>query len=147
MFCPCDCEFWRCRLRPRPFASECCIEGPLSNHRINAGVAEVHKLIPNNRSGISSTHTTTSTIWTACVALWRKARPSSPTTITGPFYQRVVLAAVGPARLADAKGVCTERSGKAGTSDVHLWFGTCKKLGRCIDARKSQQKNPFDLTN
>src|SRR6516162_11772680 len=37
---------------------------------------------PTSRSSISSIRTTTSTIWVACAASWRKAQPSSPTTRT-----------------------------------------------------------------
>ena len=51
------------------------IEGPLSNQRTNAVVAEVHKLFPNKPIRyLVNTHIITSIISVACAASWRKAQ-------------------------------------------------------------------------
>ena len=76
---------------------------------------------PASQSAISSTPTTTSIIWVACVASWRKALPSSPTTAietsTSESFWRPI--ADPPARPAVAKAVCTDGSRYAGPADVH----------------------------
>ena len=98
------------------------VEGPLSNQRTNAVVAEVHKLFPGKPIRyLVNTHNHFDHLGGV-----RGFVAEGATVITDDknrnFYQRVVLAPQPrtlAARSAVAEAVCADGSRHAGTADVH----------------------------